>query len=80
MKRVFIRTIVDMNDCIFPAANNTVPYHNLVDNLKVKHRVSKRRGGARQIDECAYMRVEWSGTVARRDRRKPRRGRCLHTP
>lgn len=29
-----------MNNCIFLAANNTVPYHNLVDDLKVKHRMS----------------------------------------
>lgn len=29
-----------MNNCVFLAANNTVPYHNLVDDLKVKRRMS----------------------------------------
>lgn len=47
-----------MNDCIFSATNDTVPYHNLIDNLKMKRRVSV------VVEPDWQVRMEWSRTVA----------------
>lgn len=41
MECIFVRGVIDIKNCIFFAANNTVPYYDLVDDLKVKRRMSR---------------------------------------